>query len=365
MTLHLYFARRFSISLIGVFGAFAAMLGLLDLIDEIRRFSGEGLRFTQILVLTLLNLPAGLYRIMPLVMILATLALFLGLARSSELVVTRAAGRSALRAVAAPLVVAALVGAAAVAVLNPIVAATANRYEVLSDRYLGRQASVLSISDEGLWLREGGEDGQTVISAAHANADGTQLEDVSFLGFDLSGAPSWRVEAERGRLVAGGWEVSRGKHWRFQTGTNPEARAERFESLLLPSSMTIDEIRASFGTPSTIPVWALPQYIERLERAGFAARQHRVWLQMELANPLFYAAMVLVAAAFTLRHTRFGHTGVMVLAALLMAFSLYFVRNFAQILGENGQIPILLAAWGPPLATLLLPLGLLLHLEDG
>jgi lipopolysaccharide export system permease protein len=41
------------------------------------------------------------------------------------------------------------------------------------------------------------------------------------------------------------------------------------------------------------------------------------------------------------------------------------VRNFAQILGENGQIPVMLAAWGPPVATLLLPLGLLLHLEDG
>jgi hypothetical protein len=25
----------------------------------------------------------------------------------------------------------------------------------------------------------------------------------------------------------------------------------------------------------------------------------------------------------------------------------------------------MLAAWGPPLATLMLPLGLLLHLEDG
>ena len=48
-----------------------------------------------------------------------------------------------------------------------------------------------------------------------------------------------------------------------------------------------------------------------------------------------------------------------------LGFTLYFVRNFAQILGENGQIPILLAAWAPPVAAILLPLGLLLHLEDG
>jgi lipopolysaccharide export system permease protein len=54
-----------------------------------------------------------------------------------------------------------------------------------------------------------------------------------------------------------------------------------------------------------------------------------------------------------------------VLTVVLMGFGLYFVRSFAQILGENGQIPILLAAWAPPAAAISLALGLLLHAEDG
>ena len=76
-------------------------------------------------------------------------------------------------------------------------------------------------------------------------------------------------------------------------------------------------------------------------------------------------AMVLVGAGFTMRHTRFGKTGLAVLAAIMMGFGLYYVRNFAQILGENGQIPVLLAAWAPPIASVMLALGLLLHMEDG
>ena len=66
-----------------------------------------------------------------------------------------------------------------------------------------------------------------------------------------------------------------------------------------------------------------------------------------------------------MRHTRFGGTGVAVLASVLLGFGLYFVRSFAQILGENGQIPVILAAWAPPVASILLALGLLLHAEDG
>ncbi len=86
---------------------------------------------------------------------------------------------------------------------------------------------------------------------------------------------------------------------------------------------------------------------------------------VELARPLFLVAMVLVGAAFTMRHSRLGGTGVAVLTSVLLGFTLYFVHNFARILGENGQIPVLLAAWAPPVASILLTMGLLLHAEDG
>jgi lipopolysaccharide export system permease protein len=54
-----------------------------------------------------------------------------------------------------------------------------------------------------------------------------------------------------------------------------------------------------------------------------------------------------------------------VLSAIMLGFSLHYIRNFAQVLGENGQIPIILAAWAPPVASWLLAFGILLHKEDG
>ncbi len=52
-------------------------------------------------------------------------------------------------------------------------------------------------------------------------------------------------------------------------------------------------------------------------------------------------------------------------AGLRLGFGLFLIRNFAQILGDRGQIPVGLAAWATPVAAVLLSLGLLLHLEDG
>ncbi|MEM9970454.1 MAG: LPS export ABC transporter permease LptG [Pseudomonadota bacterium] len=366
MTLHIYFARRFLRSFLSVLFVFFAVLVLLDMVEQIRRFGDDDVGFGVLLTLTLLNVPDTLYRILPLIMILATLALFLGLARSSELVVTRASGRSALKSLLAPLTLAFLIGVIAVAAVNPIVAATQRQYEALSGRISGEGVSVVSVSREGLWLRQGNSAGQTVIRADRSNLDGTELGGVTFYGFDLDGRATYRIEAETARLTLGAWTITEAKEWRFSDGEIvPEQSAFSAPRMSLASNLTREQIIDSFGTPSAIPIWEMPGFIRQLEGAGFSARAHRTFFHMELALPVLLAAMVLVGAGFTMRHTRFGRTGLMVMLALGLGFSLYFVRNFAAILGENGQIPIVLAAWAPPIAACLLPLGLLLHLEDG
>jgi len=365
MILHLYFARRFLTVFLMVFGIFLCIYILLDMVEQIRKFDSDTVGFVQIVNLTLLNVPQGLYRILPLIMILSTLTLFLTLARTSELVITRAAGRSAIKSLVSPVIVAMLIGVFAVAVFNPIVAATSKQYEIVANRHAQGTSSVFSISREGLWLRQGGPEGQTVIRALQSNLDASQLIGVSFMGFGPGGVPSYRIEAASAALTPGAWDVRNAKEWRFGPGLIAERNAVLHERLSIPSDLTLDQIRDSFGTPASIPIWELPGFIDQLERAGFSARSHRVWLQMELALPFVMAAMVLVGAGFTMRHTRFGRTGTMVLTALMLGFGIYFTRNFAQILGENGQIPVSLAAWSVPLAAILLSMGILLNLEDG
>lgn len=366
MTLSLYIARKLLIYVALVGAGFGIILMLLDLIEELHRAAGSSITFGQAAVLAALNAPDGLYRILPLVTMLAAIALFVGLARTSELVVIRAAGRSALRMLVAPVGAALILGIFAVAVLNPMVATSSDAYDTLQTHYDAQASgSTLSVTREGVWLRQASPEGQTVIRAAQASLDGTRLTDATFLSLDTKGQPLSRVDAKTAALADGAWQLTDAKVWHFARTANPEAGARTEAQMQLGSDLTRDRIRDSFGDPSRIPIWQLPEFIDQMARAGFSAREHRVWLQMELALPLLLAAMVLIGAGFTIRHVRFGNTGILVLAALISGFSIYFLRNFAQALGNSGQIPVALAAWGPPLAAIFLALGLLLHLEDG
>ena len=365
MILTIYIAKRFVGMFLRVFAIFFGIMMLIETIDQLRKYSNTNLGLTDAVYMAALSVPESLYRILPLIIILSSISLFLGLARSSELVVVRASGRSGLRFLVAPLLAALVIGALAVAVLNPLVAATSKQYDLLSARYGAGGGSVMSMSGEGLWMRQGDATGQSVIKAARAAPDGTALQGVTFLTFSPDGRPVQRIEATSAVLQPGQWVLSGVKRWNLASG-NPERDATALpDGLTLTTDLTNDRIRNSFGTPADVAFWNLPRYIGDLERAGFSARAYRVWLQMELALPLLLASMVLIAAGFTMRHARFGKTGSMVLLALTGGFMIFFLRNFAQVLGENGQIPILVAAWIPPVAAIMLALGLLLHLEDG
>jgi lipopolysaccharide export system permease protein len=365
MRLHRYFARKFAVTFLLVLGILATILALVDLMNQVGRYSGTGIAFGDILRLVALSTPETLYEFLPLVMILSSLALFLGLARSSELVVTRALGWSPLRVLMAPIAMSLMIGACAVAVFNPVISGLAGRYEALSREYRSGEEATLSLSADGLWLRQSTLDGQAVIHAGSANPNGSEFFGVTFMMFDASGAPSERIEAGRARLEAGYWTLEGAKDWSFDQSANPEAAATWHAALRIPTTLTPERIAAYAGAALSISIWDMRAYIAQLERAGFSTRRSLLRLEAELTRPLLLAAMVLIGAAFSMRHARSGRTGLMVLFAIMSGFSLYFVRDFALILGENGQIPVVLAAWAPPMAGLLLALGLILHLEDG
>src|SRR5210317_1483106 len=104
MILHRYFAQKYVFYYTSVFMIFVIFAGMIDFIEHLRKY-GDDVAVSQVSLLTLSNVPSTVYQSMPLIMILSGIWLFLALSRSSELVVTRSAGRSPLQFLMAPVLV--------------------------------------------------------------------------------------------------------------------------------------------------------------------------------------------------------------------------------------------------------------------
>lgn len=361
-----YLVRRLAVSFGMIAAVFLGMLLLFETVEMMRRFGGGETSAGQIFLLSALKVPSTFYQILPLIMILASMTLFLGLARSSELVVIRAAGRSAVRMMLEPAVATLVFGALMVTVLNPLVASSNRLYQArLAEIRDPNRFTQISLEGSAIWMRQGDQHGQTVIRAQGVNPETLEFSAVMLMQFDReTGFPLERIEADRARLDEGRWILSAAKRWNLQD-TNPEQTALSYDTLELASDLSDEQISDSFARPGMLSFWDMPAFITALERAGLSTRTHWMQLHAELAMPLLMVAMLLVGAVLNFRHTRAGGTGTRILVTVLAGFALFFVRNFAQVLGENGQIPLLLAVWTPPLASMLLALGIFLHLEDG
>jgi lipopolysaccharide export system permease protein len=247
-----------------------------------------------------------------------------------------------------------------ITVFNPIASVMQASYERLDDRILRSNNDQMTLSGTGLWLRQSDEEGNhSIVHADRYLTDQHALRGVTMLFLAGDSKLAKRIDAGEARLGDGRWELDDGTVWR------PAEALQSFARLEVPTNLTTRKIQDSFAAPETMSFWELPSFIHLLGNSGFSALRHRLYFDALLARPLLFAAMVLIAASFSLRMQRRGGTSIMIAGGVTAGFTLYFLSDVVFALGLSATIPVSLAAWTPAGVSCLLGASLLLHLEDG
>jgi lipopolysaccharide export system permease protein len=365
LTLSAYVARRFATMAIVMILALTGLVALFDFIELLRRAATRAdAGFGLVITIAGLRLPYVMLQILPFAILLGGIIAFWRLARSSELVVARAAGVSAWGFLLGPVMVAVCLGVLAITVVSPLSAAMFSRAERLDATYLRNASGPATLAGGRLWLRQadsGLEPGGTIILAGRPELGRGRflLRDVSLWRLSATDRPLERVEAPTGRLAEGAWTLENAVTF----GANRQPGAPGM--LVVPTTLTPDRIEESFASPDTLSFWALPAFIEVLESSGFSAIRHRLHFQSLLSLPVLTAAMALLAAGFSMRQSRRGDVARTLGLGVAAGFALFLLDKVAEEFGQAGNLPVELAAWVPSLAGLMLALALLLHLEDG
>jgi lipopolysaccharide export system permease protein len=357
LTLDRYIAGRFAVAILIVFATVFGLVYLLDFIELLRR-AGDNRNATTLglAMLALFRVPTVTEQILPFAVLFGSLAAFLNLSRRLELVVARAAGVSVWQFGRPPLLLALGIGLFAMMVYNPVAAILKERADTIEASLLGRAAPA---EGRQLWLRQTSVDGTAVIRAGSSANEGQELSSVTVFAYDRQNRFKERIDAESARLEPGLWRLTNARV------VTPGIEPAPSQTYLLPTNMTVNEVREAFGNTETVSFWSLPAAIQQLELAGLDSTRYRLKHQGLLARPLLLAAMVAVAASVSLRFFRFGGVAPMVLYGVAAGFLLYVATKVAEDFGAAGVLSPVAAAWLPAIVGLLLGTLALLHLEDG
>ncbi len=359
-TIGRYMANRFVSTISGVFLLLFLLIFFIDFVEVLRVGSSRSdagastLAFVSFLRVAILT-----EVVLPFAVLIGTIAAFLSLSRTSELVIIRSAGLSVWQFIQPALFVGVLLGVFAVAVFNPVASAMKAEAERMETDIFKDQKSLVATTGTGSWLRQEGHDGPTILHATTSADRGLSLGGVTLLQFDRNNRFYEELEAKKAELRQGYWRL---ENVLVQSaGTTPRHYSEYYVSTFLSPAQIMD----SLGSIETLSFWQLPAFIDFAKKAGIRAERYELQYQLFLVRPILMVAMVFIAATCSLKAFRFGKIQSMVLTGLSGGFGFFIFSEVSRKVGASGLVPIAVAAWAPALIALLLAATALLHQEDG
>jgi LPS export ABC transporter permease LptG len=317
-----------------------ALFVVIDLLQTLDRYIRIKPPLVYVLEHFAYRVPVALDDGLPVVMLVATIFLFLALSRYHELTALKAAGLSLYR-VAAPVLLLGVGVAVAAGLFQELLLPRLNELgdEVDRVKIRGQLPRHLQ-SRERLWLRTADSRFYRVelLNPSSADLFGVTVLEVDQATFRLQS----RLDARRAHWTPDGWELSDGALREFSP--SGEVQTVPFVMTAIDLREDIDDFTKIHKPISAMSYRELKDYVVRLEATGFQAKKYTVELYSKISFPVVNLIMVLVAIPFSLQSPRGGRLFGIALAIAIMAGYLV-VHYVALAFARADLLPPLLAAW--------------------
>ena len=351
-----YMARLFIVRSFAILFALVLVLMTLDLLGnsaDILNHPGNG--DAEMWRYAGLRVPQLISRFLPFSVLLGTLVTLVTLNQHSEIITMKAAGISA-HQIIAPLILAGLLVAALNFAFNERVVTRANRtlsaWEAVEYGPLPQETEVQN--DVRV------QHGDDLIFVRQVAGRGDQIRLAGITIYDRTGGTMRSIlEADRGRHIPAGWELSNVRLFMVDAGRVTRMARARLGNSLRPEQFTLASV-----DPDEEDFWQLRRSIAELRAAGrpTAAVESSLW--HKIAGPLSAVLMPLLAAIAAFGLARSGQLFVRAVLGMALGFAYFVADNFALAMGNFGAYPPFLAAWGPFLLFLLVGEAVLIRTEE-
>jgi lipopolysaccharide export system permease protein len=335
-----YLIRQYLVFLgIGT-GIGTTLVVVVDLLQTLDRFLRSKPPLLTILEHFAYRLPGELYKGLPMIVLIATVFLFLSLTRQRELDALKAAGISLYRASLPILLVAGAISVLAVVfqeVALPEINAKADEVDRVKirgqlPRHLQRQAQIWYRSSDTRFFR------MALLDPVGKSMEGLTVVDI---GPDFRLLE--RLDARTAQWTPEGWQLTDGVFRRV--GAQNRVTSEPFAARRVPMPEHNDDFIQVQNAPDTMSFLELRAYVTKLREGGHRVNRYLVQLYSKLSFPLVHVIMALVAIPFALASPRSGGRAMGIGVAIVIAVGYWVVHSVAIAFAQADLLPAALAAW--------------------
>jgi len=335
------------------------IVNLIDMAELLRRSANkESISSLTALIMGLLRIPSSVPFILPFAVMFGALISFYKLNQQNEIIIARSSGLSMLQIITGPMISGILLSMIMLVVVDPISSATNSRFMVMEEQNFGSTGRNLTVSTEGIWLKDRSEYQNLIISGTRLDQAELSIEQGEVYTFDKDNTWTSHYLPETLIFDNGNWHLEGGRVLR-QDGTIASLNV-----LTLPSVLTRTDLTSSNKKPETIPIYRLWNYITVLDQAGLSSLGHRSYLYYQASMPLVLIGMTLIAGYFGLVYRGRRKRIRLIAFAIFSALGFYFFKDIMYVLGSSGRLPPVIAGIAPGFIVTMIGLATLLRSDQ-
>ena len=335
-----YLLRQYLLFLgIGCFvGAVLSLIvDILQSLDRILRLKPPLIYIAQHF---LYLVPRELYQGLPIIVLVATVFLFLSLSRQREIDGLKASGVSLYRISAPVLALALCISVGALIFQEALLPGIAARGEEV-DRVKIRGMRPRHLQQQGqIWYHLSDT---RFIHIALLDPAQQSLDGLLVLNIDRNFRLLDRLDSGAAQWTGDGWRLRQGFLRRVDAAGR--VRSERFDQRMVDMPEQIHDLTQVQKRPESMSFLDLRDYVKRLRESGHPVGGYLVELYAKLSFPLVHVIMALVAIPFALVSPRNSGRAVGFGLAIVISVGYWVVHSIALSFGRADLLPAALAAW--------------------
>lgn len=352
--------------------AFLLLFFFFDFVDELQalsRLAPQGYTLPLALLYVTLLVPAHMYELLPIAVLIGTIYVMARLAESSEFTILRTSGLGPSRALGTLLTLG-LGFVALTFICGDYLAPEANRAgQILKGRFSGE----LTVGQTGAWLKDRQDERSYSVNVGALSPTGN-MSNVRIFEFDAQGRLISTTKAAQARIGSDdSWTLQDVQRRDFELATQNASNAQSAASvngdkrpqvgnsaspeLRWPTSLSIDMVAAALLSPDRMQTVDLFQYIRHLDDNGQSAQRYEIQFWRKVFYPLSCLVMMVLALPFAYLHFRSGNITGYVFMGVLAGISFFLLNNVFGFIGNLRNWEPWLAAAAPGLLYSLISLG--------
>ncbi len=327
--------------------AFLSLFFFIDFVDELEGVGNRGRTVWHAVLAALLELPAHLYELLPISMLIGTIFSLSRMAQSSEFTILRTGGLGPWRALRLLGVLGVAFGIMTFLIGDYVAPASERQAALLNARFSGS----LSLGAAGAWLKEKrdtpqGERAYSVNVAAATT--GGSLAGIRIYAFDADGRLVSRTQARTGQVDADGtWRLSDVDvaDWPSPHADDPAIKLSHLDQLLWKSTLGAGVVAAAVLPLSTMTTGDLRRYSAHLSDQAQSVQAYSTRFWRKALYPFSCLVMMALALPFAYLHARGGGISYKVFGGIMLGIAFVLLNNLSGHIGMlRGWTPWVAAA---------------------